>query len=90
MVVDYASGLALRPSEHLVEHARRPGRVDTPTVVDTQVEQFARVDIHDEQRLEPDTLGRLHPEEVEGPEGVLGRSPHAVEADLRPGRGEKP
>jgi hypothetical protein len=35
--------------------------------------------------VEPDTLGRLHPEEVEGPEGVLGRSPHAVEADLAAG-----
>jgi len=50
--------------------------------MDTHVEQFARVDIDDEQRLEPDALGRLHPEEVEGPEGVLGRSAHAVEADL--------
>src|SRR6267143_5399706 len=72
----------LRPSEHLVEHAGRPGGVDTPAVMDTHVEQFARVDIDDEQRLEPDALGRLHPEEVEGPEGVLGRSAHAVEADL--------
>jgi hypothetical protein len=50
--------------------------------MDTHVEQLARVDIDDEQRPEPDTLGRLHSEEVEGPEGVLGRSPHAVEADL--------
>jgi hypothetical protein len=82
MVVDYATGLALRSSEYLVEHAGRPGGVDTQSVVDTHVEQFARVDIDDEQRLEPAVLDGLHPEEVEGPQGVLGRRPHTVEAHL--------
>src|SRR5467141_3401853 len=45
MVVEYASGFALRPSEHLVEHAAPRVAVDTPAVMDTHVEQLARVDI---------------------------------------------
>ena len=52
------------------------------------VEQLARVYVDDEQRLEPDALGGLHGEEVDGPERILCSRTHTVKGHLfeRPGR----
>ena len=56
------------------KHQRIDGPLDPP-----QFEELARVDVDDQERLQPYALRGLHREEVERPERILRPRAHAIE-----------